>query len=245
MSACPKVSADRRFVRLKLEVNQTDPASSSVPLCPVTVLMQDTQGRNPVPFTQFLQQPKMNTTTIETNLVIPDGGTVLLGGGKKEVEVRSECGPPVLSRVPYINRLFKNVAIGREAQTVYVLVTPRILVNEEAPREHAARACGSPVAPTPVPSMPRELVNNPLPPYVIEPPDILLVEAARTAQERPANPRAAPRAPGRDHRPGNLRVGLRRREDNRAGAGGGCRTDPQACEQIRHPRSERGRAGLQ
>jgi Bacterial type II and III secretion system protein len=142
MSACPRVSADGRFVRLKLEVNQTDPASSNVPLCPVTVLMQDTQGRNPVPFTQFLQQPKMNTTTIETNLVIPDGGTVLLGGGKKEVEVRSECGPPVLSRVPYINRLFKNVAIGRETQTVYVLVTPRVIDSkEEEPRVSAPTQC--------------------------------------------------------------------------------------------------------
>jgi general secretion pathway protein D len=129
MSACPRISADRRSVLLSLDINQTDLASPAVPLFPITVQAADDQGK-PVQLTQFLQQPKVNTIRIEKKLTIPDGGTVLLGGLKKVVEVRNEYGPPVLTKVPYVSRLFKNVECGQESQRVYVLVTPRIIVNE-------------------------------------------------------------------------------------------------------------------
>jgi len=62
---------------------------------------------------------------------VPDGGTVLLGGLKTLAEGRNEFGPPVLSKIPYINRLFRNQAFGREAQSIMILVTPRIIINEE------------------------------------------------------------------------------------------------------------------
>ena len=47
---------------------------------------------------------------------VPDGGTVLLGGLKPLSEGRNEFGPPVLSKIPYINRLFKNVGYGRDTR---------------------------------------------------------------------------------------------------------------------------------
>jgi hypothetical protein len=39
--------------------------------------------------------------------------------------------PPIVSKVPYINRLFKNTGIGRESSRVVILVTPRVIVVEE------------------------------------------------------------------------------------------------------------------
>jgi type II secretory pathway component GspD/PulD (secretin) len=130
MTTCPKVSADRRSVQLDLDINQTDAPSSAAPCFPVTIQLKDSDGK-PVQFTQFLQQPKTNTMRIEKKLTIPDGGTALLGGLKREVVGRCEFGPPILSRVPYVNRLFRKVGVARETETVYVLVTPRVIVNEE------------------------------------------------------------------------------------------------------------------
>jgi type II secretory pathway component GspD/PulD (secretin) len=144
IAACPKVSADRRSVQVKLDVSQTNLASAAVPLFPVTMQLKDNEGK-PQPFTQFLQQPVVNTFHLENTVTIPDGGTVLVGGMKKEVEARCEYGPPVLSRVPYANRLFKNVGVSRESKTVYVLVTPRVIVNtEEEQRPPTCPAKGSP-----------------------------------------------------------------------------------------------------
>ena len=56
---------------------------------------------------------------------------MILGGLKTLSEGRNEFGPPVLCKLPYINRLFKNVGYGREAQSLLLMVTPRIIINSE------------------------------------------------------------------------------------------------------------------
>jgi type II secretory pathway component GspD/PulD (secretin) len=129
------VSADRRFVRINLPVTLAAQTGATVPLFPITTFITPvfeggSQGV-PIPFTQFLQQPAFTTMNIQTTVVCPDGGTVLLGGLKKLSEGRNEFGPPFLSKIPYLNRLFKNVGIGRETQHIMIMVTPRIIINSE------------------------------------------------------------------------------------------------------------------
>ncbi|HEV3437129.1 MAG TPA: hypothetical protein VG122_07210, partial [Gemmata sp.] len=129
------VSADRRFVRLNLPVTMSAQTGTTVPLFPVTTFVTPvfeggSQGQ-PIPFTQFLQQPAFTDLTINTTVVCPDGGTVLLGGFKQLSEGRNEFGPPFLSDIPYLNRLFKNVGIGRETSHIMIMVTPRIIINSE------------------------------------------------------------------------------------------------------------------
>jgi type II secretory pathway component GspD/PulD (secretin) len=129
------VSADRRFVRLNLNPQLTNLASAIVPLFPVTTFITPVfeggaQGQ-PIPFTQFIQQPQVSSVNIQTTVSIPDGGTVILGGLKTLSEGRNEFGPPVLSKLPYVNRLFRNVGYGREAQSLLLMVTPRIIINSE------------------------------------------------------------------------------------------------------------------
>ena len=62
---------------------------------------------------------------------MPDGGTVLLGGIKRLSEGRNERGVPMLSKLPYVNRLFRNVGIGRTTTSLMMMVTPRIIIQEE------------------------------------------------------------------------------------------------------------------
>lgn len=129
------VSADRRFVRVNTNIRMANLASALVPLFPVTTFITPVfeggaQGQ-PIPFTQFIQQPALALVNIQTTVSIPDGGTVILGGLKSLSEGRNEFGPPVLSKVPYVNRLFKNVGFGREAQSLLIMVTPRIIINAE------------------------------------------------------------------------------------------------------------------
>jgi type II secretory pathway component GspD/PulD (secretin)/tetratricopeptide (TPR) repeat protein len=129
------VSADRRFVRLNLPVTMAAQSGAVVPLFPITTFVTPvfeggSQGQ-PIPFTQFLQQPSFTTLNINTTVVCPDGGTVLLGGLKTLSEGRNEFGPPFLSKIPYLNRLFKNVGIGRETRHIMIMVTPRIIINSE------------------------------------------------------------------------------------------------------------------
>lgn len=78
-----------------------------------------------------VQLPTFSFVTVTTTVSVPDGGTVLLGGVKRLSEGRNEFGVPILSKLPYINRLFKNVGIGRETQSLMMMVTPRIIIQEE------------------------------------------------------------------------------------------------------------------
>ncbi len=128
-------TGDRRFVRLGIAQNMTNLSSASVQLFPITTFITPTfeggfQGQ-PIPFTQYVQQPTFSTIFVQTTVVVPDGGTVMIGGLKTLQEGRNEYGPPVLSKIPYINRLFKNVGYGREARSLLMMVTPRIIINRE------------------------------------------------------------------------------------------------------------------
>ena len=78
-----------------------------------------------------VQLPIIATTSVSTVVSVPDGGTILLGGIKRMTEQRTERGVPFLSNVPYINRLFKNVSIGRETSNLMMMVTPRIIIQAE------------------------------------------------------------------------------------------------------------------
>ena len=129
------VSADRRFVRINLPITLAAQSGATVPLFPITTFITPvfeggSQGV-PIPFTQFIQQPAFTAMQISTTVVCPDGGTVLLGGLKQLSEGRNEFGPPFLSKIPYLNRLFKNVGIGRDTSHIMIMVTPRIIINSE------------------------------------------------------------------------------------------------------------------
>ena len=78
-----------------------------------------------------VQLPTFSFVTVTTTVSVPDGGTVLLGGIKRLSEGRNEFGVPILSKLPYVSRLFKNVGIGRETQSLMMMVTPRIIIQEE------------------------------------------------------------------------------------------------------------------
>jgi type II secretory pathway component GspD/PulD (secretin) len=135
LAILPVISADRRFVRLSLAPNLTNLTSANVQLYPITTfitpIFEGGAVGQPVPFTQFLQQPVFNNIMVMTTVNVPDGGTVLIGGLKRLSEGRNEFGPPILSKIPYLNRLFKNVGYGRETESLLMMVTPRIIINEE------------------------------------------------------------------------------------------------------------------
>jgi type II secretory pathway component GspD/PulD (secretin) len=78
-----------------------------------------------------VQQPIFGFTQVQTTVSVPDGGTILLGGVKRLKEGRVMAGVPILNKIPYISRLFKNTGVGREAQSLMMMVTPRIIIQEE------------------------------------------------------------------------------------------------------------------
>ncbi|MEM9588098.1 MAG: hypothetical protein AAGA03_12525 [Planctomycetota bacterium] len=78
-----------------------------------------------------VQLPTFAFTQISTTVSVPDGGTILLGGIKRLSEARGERGVPMLSKIPYVSRLFRNTSAGRQSSSLMMMVTPRIIIQEE------------------------------------------------------------------------------------------------------------------
>jgi general secretion pathway protein D len=138
------VSNDRRFVRLTLvpffseirNVNQFTFTGSETTIDDTSSEADgdsraENNNRTRVRTGTTVQLPTYAFVTVTTTVSVPDGGTVLLGGIKRLNEGRNEFGVPILSKVPYVNRLFRNVGIGRETQSLMLMVTPRIIIQEE------------------------------------------------------------------------------------------------------------------
>jgi general secretion pathway protein D len=139
------VSADRRFVRLTLvpffsQIGDVDTFTfdGSVTTDSGTVDQDPSNPDENVTNNQTrtvqgttVQLPTFAFTSVQTTVSVPDGGTVLLGGVKRLREGRNERGVPLLSKLPYISRLFRNVGIGRDTQSLMMMVTPRIIIQEE------------------------------------------------------------------------------------------------------------------
>jgi beta-lactamase regulating signal transducer with metallopeptidase domain len=70
-----------------------------------------------------IQQPRVSSKFIETGFEQKLGLTFAIAGEPEMVESVVERGVPIFARIPYVNRLFKNVAIHSELRTQVVLVT--------------------------------------------------------------------------------------------------------------------------
>lgn len=139
------VSEDRRFVRLTLvpffsrigDVDEftfegrTDSDNGVSVVDPTDDTQSVRDNERLVREGTTVQLPTLAFTSVSTTVSVPDGGTILLGGIKRLSEGRNEQGVPMLSKLPYINRLFRNVGIGRDTQSLMLMVTPRIIIHEE------------------------------------------------------------------------------------------------------------------
>ncbi|QDS91281.1 Bacterial type II and III secretion system protein [Roseimaritima multifibrata] len=139
------VSDDKRFVRLTLvpffsQIGDVDTftytgssttRSSSTTTDPDTGEPVEEDEDERITQGSTVQLPTFAFTSVNTTVSVPDGGTILLGGIKRLREGRGERGLPIMSKLPYINRLFRNTAIGRDASSLMLMVTPRIIIQEE------------------------------------------------------------------------------------------------------------------
>ena len=70
--------------------------------------------------------PGINTTRMKNEVMVPDGGTTVVGGALLDVEGEDRFSTPGLSKVPVIGNLFKRKAIAKTTNEVLFFITPRI-----------------------------------------------------------------------------------------------------------------------
>ena len=79
--------------------------------------------------------PPINTRTLDTNIAVQSGDTILLGGLISEDDQTSEDGVPGLSRIPVLGKLFGSTKKNTQRTELIVLITPQVMSNSEEARE--------------------------------------------------------------------------------------------------------------
>jgi type IV pilus assembly protein PilQ len=93
-----------------------------------TVVLRITMENNSVnlTLTNSLGTPGIDTQRMSTEVLVPDGGTTVVGGVLSDRESETQNRTPGLSSLPVIGNLFKRKAITRNTDEILFFITPRI-----------------------------------------------------------------------------------------------------------------------
>jgi type IV pilus assembly protein PilQ len=93
-----------------------------------TVVTQLEINNNSADFANLVNGiPPITTQSINTTVMVPDGGTIVIGGMYKVEKTTTKQGIPVLSKIPLLGNLFKSSAKRSEQKELLIFITPRII----------------------------------------------------------------------------------------------------------------------
>ncbi|PMP69646.1 MAG: hypothetical protein C0187_06600 [Calditerrivibrio nitroreducens] len=75
--------------------------------------------------------PAKNKNKAETQVILKDGETLIIGGLKKENLFKNEASVPLLSKIPLLGALFRNKSAGEELNELLIFVTPKIMGGKQ------------------------------------------------------------------------------------------------------------------
>jgi len=74
----------------------------------------------------------INTSNAETNVVVNNGQTAVIGGLTSQIEVEAVSGIPILKDIPLLGALFRYTEKHYEDRDLVIFVTPTIVKNDLA-----------------------------------------------------------------------------------------------------------------
>jgi type IV pilus assembly protein PilQ len=138
-----------------------------------TVILRVVMENNTVngALTNSLGTPGIDTQRMQSEVLVPDGGTTVVGGVLNDRENETQNRTPGLSGIPVLGNLFKRKAVSRSTDEILFFITPRIYRPDyQGRRIDAAPSTGtrSVTLPQPVPlGNPSTNTPTPTPPAAI------------------------------------------------------------------------------
>ena len=117
----PIVSADRRFITIEVRPSL---ARLKRPFRSGDVSLG-------FGITASIDLPEAALKTVQTTVMIPDGGTILMGGLMDKTELTSNIGVPFLSKIPILNIFFRRKSKGVERRNLILLIRGKIISLSE------------------------------------------------------------------------------------------------------------------
>ena len=111
------------FVSVPLRLSITPQITDAGTVILRVVMENNTVNRTII---NALGTPGIDTQRMQTEVLVPDGGTTVVGGVLNDRETDTQNRTPGLSNIPVLGNLFKRKAITRNTDEILFFITPRI-----------------------------------------------------------------------------------------------------------------------
>ena len=111
------------FVSVPLRLSITPQITDAGTVILRVVMENNTVNRTII---NALGTPGIDTQRMQTEVLVPDGGTTVVGGVLNDRETDTQNRTPGLSSVPVLGNLFKRKAVTRNTDEILFFITPRI-----------------------------------------------------------------------------------------------------------------------
>ncbi|MBI4833264.1 MAG: hypothetical protein HY811_00365 [Planctomycetes bacterium] len=127
----PSISADLRYIMMEVKPQSID---TSFPLR--SLVLQYNLGPPTSMFgTIAYEIPDVQFQAAKTNVVIPDGGTILIGGYHTGQDMDYTSGVPILSKIPIIGTLFTEKIKTNQRRVLLMLIKGQITAYKQEEKE--------------------------------------------------------------------------------------------------------------
>lgn len=117
------VAASISFKRALLKLDVTPQITPDDKIIMDLIINQDSPGEN------TSAGPTIEVTKLETQVLVPDGQTVVLGGIFQNNILTSQTKIPFLGDIPVIGRMFRRDVNSETKRELLIFITPRIMSN--------------------------------------------------------------------------------------------------------------------
>jgi len=125
-SSAGNTSVQFKKATLRLEVTPQ--------ITPEGAIFLDVKVNKDSPGQQTLSGPAIDTKNVQTQVLVENGGTVVLGGIFEQQERKTVTKVPLLGDLPVVGYLFKNTSTVSDRSELLIFITPRIVTSQVSGR---------------------------------------------------------------------------------------------------------------
>ena len=151
-----------------------------------TIILNVVAENNTVPAISGDGAPPINTQRMQTEVMVPDGGTTVVGGALFDSESETVDRTPGLSRIPIFGNLFKRKRTSRDTSEILFFITPRIYRPDYNPAPKVDDDGALLVQPVPLGNPPSNSTPQPVQDQATRPQDALPADQPQTSEVQPA-----------------------------------------------------------
>jgi type II secretory pathway component GspD/PulD (secretin) len=124
----PVVSSDRKYITMEIRPTSVLPVEFLVEIIIAPRVISTGTRIIIIGMLEYpLELPNVEVRELRSTVMMPDKGTLMVGGFSKSLRQRTESGIPFLSHIPFLGRLFSKNGVYDENRKIYFLLNAEIM----------------------------------------------------------------------------------------------------------------------